>query len=300
MSRRSTLASILLVGASSAHAADVQVINGDSYFPEGPLWHGGQLYYVEYSAHRLMTWDGKENRQIWQQEGCGPSAVIEGGAGNFLITCYDADSLVRVSPSGATLETFAQDADGFPFLGPNDAVADANGGVYFSASGKWDITAPIEGKILYRAADGAIAEVANDIHYANGLALSPDGTTLYVSEMATQRVLKFEVMDDGGLGRRYLFARLGDLAPDPEGVDVYAGPDGLRTDRAGNLYIAHFEGGRMLVTDPTGSLIDIIDVPASYVTNLTFGASEDVLFVTAAIDAWTEPYTGQVYRIAIR
>jgi gluconolactonase len=300
MTGRSMLAGLLLLAASGARGADVEVINAKSYFPEGPLWHDGQLYYVEYSAHRLMTWDDKENRRIWQQEGCGPSAVIAGGDGNFLITCYDADNLVRVTPAGVTVETFAQDADGLPFLGPNDAVADARGGVYFSASGKWDITAPIEGKILYLAADGAISAVANDIHYANGLALSPDGTTLYVSEMAAQRVLKFEVGDDGALGRRYLFARLADLATDPEGVDVYAGPDGLKTDSAGNLYIAHFEGGRILVADPDGSLLDIIDVPARYVTNLTFGASEDVLFVTAATDAWTEPYPGQVYRIETR
>jgi sugar lactone lactonase YvrE len=160
------------------------------------------------------------------------------------VTCYDADNLVRITPGGETLETLAQDAEGWPFLGPNDAVADARGGVYFSASGKWDATAPIEGKVLYLSPDGAIAAVADDIHYANGLALSPDGSTLYVSEMAAQRVLKFEVEPDGTLGRRYL--------------------------------------------------------PARYVTNLTFDESEDVLFVTAAIDAWTEPYPGQVYRIERR
>lgn len=300
MTRMGALFGAVVLAGVSARAGEFQVINARAYFPEGPLWHQGQLYYVEYSAHTVMTWDGKENRQLWQQEGCGPSAVIEGGDGNLLVTCYDADSLVRITSAGETLETLAQDADGLPFLGPNDAVADAKGGVYFSASGKWDITAPIEGKILYLAADGAIAEVANDIHYANGLALSPDGTTLYVSEMAAQRVLKFEVGQGGALGRRYLFARLADLAADPEGVDIYAGPDGLKTDSAGNLYIAHFEGGRVLVADPEGALIEIIDVPAPYVTNLTFGGSEDVLFVTAATDAWTEPYPGQVYRIETR
>jgi sugar lactone lactonase YvrE len=300
MTARSLLAAMLLLAAAGARAADVEVINEASYFPEGPLWHDGQLYYVEYSAHTVMTWDGRENRQIWRQEGCGPSAVIEDGDGNLLVTCYDADALVRITPAGVTVETFAEDADGLPFLGPNDAIADAKGGAYFSASGKWDVAAPIEGKILYLAADGTVTEVADDIHYANGLALSPDGGTLYVSEMAAQRVLRFEVGDDGALGKRYLFARLADLAADPDGVDIYAGPDGLLTDAAGNLYIAHFEGGRVLVADPKGALVEIIDVPAPYVTNLSFGESEDVLFVTAASDAWNAPYPGQVYRIERR
>jgi sugar lactone lactonase YvrE len=240
----------LVVAGNSAVAGEVEIINAESYFPEGPLWHDGRLYYVEYATGTVMRWDGKENAQVWQQDGCGPSAVIEAGDGNFLITCYDADSLVRITPAGQTLATLAKDADGLPFLGPNDAVADARGGVYVTASGKWDVTAPIEGKILYLAPDGTITEVANDIHYANGLALSPDGKTLYVSEMAAQRVLKFEIGGDGTLGKRYLFARLPDLAADPEGVDIYAGPDGLITDSAGNLYIAHFEGGRVLVADP--------------------------------------------------
>jgi D-xylonolactonase len=101
-------------------------------------------------------------------------------------------------------------------------------------------------------------------------------------------------------GAREVFARLPDLAADPEGVDIYAGPGGLTTDHLGNLYIAHFEGGRVLVVNPEGNLIDLVSIPARYVTNLTFGASEDVLFVTAATDAWTAPYPGQVYRIEYR
>jgi gluconolactonase len=185
-----------------------------------------------------MTWDGKESMQVWRQEGCGPSAVVGTGDGKFLVTCYDANALVRITSKGETLETLTEDQAGQPLVGPNDAVVDAKGGVYFSVSGVWDIAAPIDGKIFYISPGGTITEVADDIHYSNGLALSPDGGTLYASEMAAKRVLKFEVDEDGTLGKRYLFVRLRDLAADPQGVDIYMGPDGLKTDRAGNLYIA--------------------------------------------------------------
>jgi sugar lactone lactonase YvrE len=281
-------------------AGEVEVVVPEASFPEGPLWHDGQLYYVEYGADTVMTWDGKENTQVWQQEGCGPSAVVEAGDGNFLVTCYDANTLVKITSKGEALETLSEDQAGQPFVGPNDAVVDAAGGVYFSASGVWDITAPIDGKIFYIDPDGKIRAVADDIHYSNGLALSPDGRTLYASEMAAQRVLRFEVNEDGTLGERYLFVRLGDLAAAPQGVDIYMGPDGLKTDSAGSLYIAQFEGGRVLVANPAGELIRILTVPAPFVTNLTFGETEDVVFVTAASDAWSEPYPGQVYKLQNR
>jgi sugar lactone lactonase YvrE len=296
----SALIGAALLVCTGAAASEVEIINPEASFPEGPLWHEGQLYYVEYGADTVMMWDGKENTQVWRQDGCGPSAVVEAGEADFLVTCYDANTLVKITPAGETLETLSEDQDGQPFVGPNDAVADAKGGVYFSASGVWDIAAPIDGKIFYIDQDRTITEVADDIHYANGLALSPDGGTLYASEMAAQRVLKFDVKEDGTLGERYLFVRLGDLAADPTGVDIYMGPDGLKTDSAGNLYIAQFEGGRVLVTDRQGELVRILSIPAPFVTNLTFGETEDTVFVTAATDAWSEPYPGQVYRLANR
>jgi sugar lactone lactonase YvrE len=291
---------LALIMGTGALAGEAEVIVEDASFPEGPLWHDGQLYYVEYGADTVMRWDGKANTQVWRQEGCGPSAVVGIGDGRFLVTCYDANTLVEITPAGETLKTLTEAREGQPFVGPNDAVVDGDGGIYFSASGVWDIAAPIDGKIFYIAPDGTISEVANDIHYSNGLALSPDGRTLYASEMAAQRVLRFEVNDDGTLGDRHLFARLGDLAADPQGVDIYMGPDGLKTDSAGNLYIAQFEGGRVLVANPAGELIRSLTVPAPYVTNLTFGESEDVVFVTAASDAWNEPYPGQVYQLENR
>ena len=84
------------------------------------------------------------------------------------------------------------------FIGPNDFVADATGGVFMSASGPWE-TAPIVGKILYRAPDGSLRTVADDLHYANGLALSPDGRTLYCSETYAYRIVAFDVGEDGSL-----------------------------------------------------------------------------------------------------
>lgn len=281
-------------------AATAAVINPDISFPEGPEWRDGALYYVAYGGNTLHKWDGQENTVVWQQDGCGPSAAVGLPDGNFLITCYDANSLAIASPEGETVATIDKDSSGAGFVGPNDAAVDAKGGVYFSASGVWDVTAPISGKIFYISPEGNVVEAANDIHYSNGLALSPDGSKLYASEMAAQRVLWFPVNEDGTLGERYLFARLSDLVPDKEGMDIYMGPDGLKTDSQGNLYIAQFEGGRIIVTDPTGAVLRTLDVPAPYVTNLSFGSDEETVYITGALDAFTAPYPGQVYQVENR
>lgn len=281
----------------AAAAQEVTIINPETSFPEGPLWFNDLLYYVEYGADTVMMWDGESNNLVWRQEGCGPSAVIAVTDETFAVTCYDSGTMELITPTGEAVATIDADDEGNPLFGPNDAVADGAGGFYFSASGIWDAAAPIEGRVYLYRPDGSTVEVANDIHYSNGLALSPDGTNLYVSEMGAQRVLRFNRNADGTLGNRFLFARLSDLAPDLPEFDIYMGPDGLRTDAAGNVYIAQFEGGRILVADPEGQPVRVIEVPALYVDNMEFGADESVLYVTAVVDAWTEPYPGQVYRI---
>jgi gluconolactonase len=125
-----------LVVATQAHAADTKVINSDAWFAEGPVWYQNQLYYVEYGRGTVMTWDGKENHVFWKQDGCGPSAVLPTSDGEFVVTCYDSNSIGRISADGKTLPAYDKDSDGHPFVGPNDFAPDKDGGIYFTGSGK--------------------------------------------------------------------------------------------------------------------------------------------------------------------
>src|SRR5262249_44350434 len=83
--------------AASAQAADVKVLNADAWFPEGPIWYHDKLFYVEYGRNTVMTWDGQKNEVFWKQDGCGPSAVLPTTAGDFVVTCYDSNSIGRIS-----------------------------------------------------------------------------------------------------------------------------------------------------------------------------------------------------------
>ena len=286
-------------GARVADDATVTVVNAASHYPEGPLWRGGKLFYVEYSTSRILVWNGRANHVLWQHKGCGASGLAPLPARRLLVTCYDSNQLAIVDARGRTVRLIGSDSWGHGFLGPNDLTRDHKGGVYVSASGVYDVKAPIQGMILHLAADGSLWPVARDIHYSNGLAVTPDGRRLLVSEMLAGRVLSFAVRQDGSLGARRVFARLQDLVAPTPGADAYNGPDGLKVAPDGRVFIAQNGSGRVLIVDRKARLLRVVDVPATYVTNVGFGPTPETLYVTAATDPNNPPYPGVVLKVVL-
>jgi sugar lactone lactonase YvrE len=274
----------------------MQTINPQSFYPEGPLWHQGRLYYVEYSEHRVMCWDGTRNRSIWVGPGSGPCALLPAEDGSLWVACFQGDRLERIGLDGRSLERVEPRPEDQGFGGPNDFASDGEGGLFFTGSGRFDVDAPKAGRIFHRGRDGRLRCVARDIHFSNGIALSPDRRRLFVNAHLAKEVLVFDRHPDNSLGpaRRFLF--LPDLLPEPPFANGYTGGDGLKVDRAGRLYICQFGAGRVLICDADGGFITAIAVPDRDVTNIAFGPDEKSLFVTAASDSWTAPYPGAVYR----
>jgi len=190
---RTTLLALLMAFgvAASAEAGEVKVINNDTWFAEGPIWYQNKLFYVEYGRHTVMTWDGQKNEVFWKQEGCGPSAVLPDSSGNFVVTCYDSNSIGRISPDGKTLEPYTKDTDGHAFVGPNDFAPDKKGGIYFTGSGKGGPL--IDASAYYITKDGKVELVADDLHNANGVAVSNDGKILYLVETEDNRIIEFDI-----------------------------------------------------------------------------------------------------------
>jgi gluconolactonase len=288
---------VLLCFGASAHAGSIKAIDPNVHYPEGPVWRDGQLFYVEYSASNIKRWDGTRAKTFWHRDGCGPSGLIE-FHGHWLIACYDDNSIVEIDAIGKQLRVSRADTGGRSFTGPNDFAADGGGGVYFSASGVYDIKAPISGSVLHLSADGKIVTVVtNTLHYPNGLTLSRDGRHLLVAEMLAGRILTFPIGPDGRLGPRSVWARLRDLARPTPGEDAYNGPDGLKFGSDGNYYIAQNGSGRLLVVGENKKLVRMIAVPTPFVTNVAFGPTgTGIVFITGVFDEWKAPYAGQVYR----
>jgi gluconolactonase len=127
--------------------------------------------------------------------------------------------------------------------------------------------------VYYRAADGNVTRLINDLHGPNGIALSPDERTLYVVASFQRHVMAYPVLAPGRLGPGRCFCRLA-----PSWIPFLPGGDGATVDAAGNLYVATVAG--VQVFDPTGKLRGVLRVPGRP-SNVAFGGSaHGTLFIT--------------------
>ena len=293
---------LILSSAATAGADEVKVLNDDVHFAEGPIWYHGKLYYVEYDRSSVMTWDGTKNSIFWSKPGCGPSAVIPTARGEFLVTCYDSNSIGRISAEGKDLPAYTHDTAGIPFHGPNDFAPDHRGGIYFTCSG----TAPgpvIDGKIFYLAADGTISQKAAEVHSANGIVVSNDNKVLYAIETEDHRLLQFNIAADGSLSDRRVFLDLDDLTHNVG--HIY--PDGVKIDSKGLFYVGQNPrdvhaplAGTIFVVNVEGKLLRTLKLPSPGVPNLALSPDEKTVYVMALDQLDKSPYRGKVYAIANR
>jgi gluconolactonase len=291
---------MLLALAAVPARAEITAIDRGAHYPEGPLWRAGKLLYAEYSDGNIKSWDEPvPNHEaagsvLWHQDGCGPSGLIE-RAKELLIACYDGNYLAAIDSSGKEIRRWRTDSDGQPFVGPNDFAADERGGIYFSASGVYDIKAPASGALLYLQPDGkTITRVATGLHYPNGLTVMKDRHHLLVAEMLERHLVSFQINAGGAVSARKVWARLQDLVPPTPNADAYNGPDGLKLGPDGNYYIAQNGSGRLLVVSDDRKLVRVITVPTPFVTNVAF--ERNTVFITGAFEQWRPPFAGAVYR----
>jgi gluconolactonase len=295
---RAAIIILVLSLALPCRAAPIEVLNDDVHFPEGPIWHDGKLYYVEYDRNTVTVWDGRNNRVFASLKGCGPSAVLATARGEFLTTCYDNGTIGRLSADGSALPAYDHDTDGHRFVGPNDFAPDRLGGIYFTASGHPGQA--VDGSVFYLAANGAITLAASDLNAANGVAVSLDGETLYVVETEEHRLLRFRIGPAGHLSQRRVFLNLDELTHHVG--HIY--PDGVKIDSRGRIYIGQNPrdphaplAGTIFVVDGDGRLLHSIEVPSPGVPNMTFSPDERTLYVTALDQLDKSPYRGKIYAV---
>lgn len=271
--------------AKPAPAPSQEVVVVDSVAgPEGPLVVGGDLYYVAWTTGALYKWDGKTSTVLNDEAGCGHNGVALTPQKTLLVACSaDPGAIMEVDLAGKQLREWKADRDGTPFAGGiNDIVVTAAGGAYATVFGPFaERPTKIIGKILYLAPGAQDwVEVANDLNYPNGIGVSPDQHTLYVAETAGNAILSFTIAPDGTLTDRSDFAFLARLTHDTTS-SWWLGPDSMKLDANGNLYVAQWSAGRVLKLSPQGELLHVFEIGAGRgTTNVAFSQDGRDLYVT--------------------
>jgi len=284
---------------AAASAGEVTVVT-NVLGPEGPLYVDGNLYYVGWISSTLSKWDGKTSQVLNTTPHCGHNGLALTTRKTLLVACDEQGAILEVDLSGKQLRRWDKDSLGRKMDGGiNDVVVAANGGAYATLSGPFDDPpVAVVGKVLYLAPGAKEwVEVAGDFNYANGIGISPDQKTLYVCETVGNSIKKFAIQPDGTLSHRANFALLNLLVKNK--VDSWwLGPDSMKVDKQGNVYVAQFSGGKVLKISPQGKLLHVFDIAAGDgTTNLAFDPGEKNLFVSVVKDPRDPKAKGAIVKI---
>jgi gluconolactonase len=292
----------VLLGAADGHAQEVTVVS-DVLGPEGPLFIDGNLYYVGWVSNGLYRWDGRTSTQLNNLAGCSHNGLAFTHQRTFLVACTaDPGAIIETDMNGKQLRLWRADASGGPFAGGiNDITVGPNGGAYATTFGPFDPNGPptdVEGRLYYLAPGGKDwVVVADNLNYANGVGVSPDGKTLYVSQTVSNLILKFTVNPDGTLSRRTNFALLSLLVPDKV-KSWWLGPDSMKVAANGDIYVAQWSGGKVLKLSADGRLLHVFEIAAGNgTTNVAFGPGEKEIYVTVAKDPNDPQARGRIVKI---
>ena len=292
----------IMLSVTATQADEIQIVR-DVPGPEGPLYIDGNLYYVGWVSNTLSKWDGKTTTVLNHTEGCGHNGLALTKQKTFFLACTDdPGAILELDMTGKQLRRWDADSNGKKFVGGiNDIVVTANGGAYATVFGPYaDPPTPtsVIGKILYLAPSSEQwMEVANDLNYANGIGISPDQKTLYVSETVGNCILKFTINNDGSLSHRSNFALLNVLVRNKV-ESWWLGPDSMKIDSKGNIYVAQWFGGKILKLSPEGKLLHVFEIAAGDgTTNIAFGKNEDELYVTVVKDPKDSQAKGSIVKI---
>jgi gluconolactonase len=253
-------------------------VSSDFTFTEGPAVDpDGNVYFTDQPNDHIMKWSTDGTLSVYMEGADRSNGLYFDNEGN-LISCADLKNQLWKIDKNKNVTVLVRDFEGKKLNGPNDLWVDPRGGIY--------ITDPFYKRSYWARADKEIEQ--ENVYYLspdqksltiaatgfvrpNGIVGTPDGKTLYVSDINDKKTYSFTINYDGTLSDRTLFAEIGS--------------DGMTIDNKGNIYVT---GQGVTVFDSHGAQIEHIAVDEPWTANVCFGGKDrKTLFITASKSVYT-------------
>ena len=256
-----------------AEGARLQKLADGFEFTEGPACDAdGNVFFTDQPNDRILRWSTDGKLTTWMQP-CGRSNGLCFDAKGNLWACADEkNELWRISPD-KKVTVVVKDYRGKLLNGPNDIWIRPDQGLYFTDPyyqrpywKRGPKEQDVEGVYYLDAAHNELRRVIADMKQPNGIVGTPEGKTLYVSDIGAGRTYAYDIQPDGRLTHKRLFCKLGS--------------DGMTIDNEGNVYLT---GHGVTVFNRDGKQIEHIPVNENWTGNICFGGKDrHTLIITAS------------------
>lgn len=273
---------------------DIEIVASDLAFPEGPVaMADGSLLYVEIKGKKVQRLSPDGSISEVGNAGGGPNGLAI-GVDNAVYVCnngglifgsdhsmdlrgpaveYTSGSIQRIDLSAGETTTLYTECNGIRLSAPNDMVIDEHGGIYFTDLGKYLATGHEYGGIFYALPDGSsIVPIAYPFTSPNGIGLSPDQQTLYVSDTESATLWAFDIEEPGVVTKRPFPSHGG--ARFVARLDQNVWFDSLAVQANGCICVATLIVGLFTVFSPEGGVVYQVRMPDGYPTNLCFSGED--------------------------
>jgi gluconolactonase len=260
-----------------AARAKLEKLSSGFAFTEGPTCDAkGNLYFTDQPNDRILKWSTRGKLTTFLQPAGRANGLMFDARGN-LIACAEArNELWSIAPD-KTVTVLVTNFDGRNLNGPNDVWIAPDGSMYFTDPfykrgwGDTNVTRVDNEKVYFLSADRkTLRPVIDDLKKPNGITGTPDGKTIYATDIRDNKTWRYDILPDGSLTNKTFFC--------PKGSD------GMTIDAEGNVYLcATGQTNGVTVFNPQGKLIEHIDVPAKWSANVCIGGkNRKTLFITAS------------------
>lgn len=262
---------------------------------ETPIWVSKEqaLYWIDSERYTVYRYDPKTGEYRIFEVARAITGLYPRSIGGWIAATKTGISFWEQHPNEFTF-IVDPEAD-TPQVCCNDAVVDRQGRFLVGTMNEQDFNTP-DGSLYRLDTNGSLHKLDSGFAVCNGMGLSLDGRTLYLTDMFHHQILAYDYdLATGNISRQRPFVRV----PEETGA-----PDGLIVDSEDFIWSAHWGGWRITRYDPAGKIEREIRLPVENVTCLGFGGSDlDELYVTTA---WSDlskqerkrqPFAGDLFRI---